>query len=272
MAINPHDRDFMTALCVMSVRAGRLLMQHHSPDGVAHEKKADKSPVTQADKDAEAYLTKELTALAPDIQTIGEEACEATPPTHIAPYFFLIDPLDGTRDFIAGGKDFTVNIGLIAGNTPIAGVIYAPAHNVLYFSGEASAFRMSLTPEEEDFSLTDAQALRTTPPPSKVKVLASRVHRSKETEAFIETLDIDDFVPASSSYKFCLLADGSADIYPRHGRTMEWDTAAGHAIVNAAGGRVMRTDGTDFTYGKLAEGLANPSFIAAAHKDWQNKQ
>ncbi len=270
MAINPHDIDFMTALCKMSVSAGRLLMQHHNVEGVAHESKADKSPVTQADRDAETYLTKELQALAPTIQIIGEEACEIALPDHIAPHFFLIDPLDGTRDFIVGGKDFTVNIGLISGTKPIAGVIYAPAHEVLYFSGQADAYRMALAPDTTDFTLAAATALRTSPTPEKVKVLASRVHRSKETEAFIETLDVEDFVPASSSYKFCLLADGTADIYPRHGRTMEWDTAAGHAIVNAAGGAVTRTDGSCFDYGKLAEGLANPSFIATAHKDWHN--
>lgn len=258
----------MTALVRMSMVAGQIIMRHRDA-GITSERKADKSPVTQADRDAEDYLTQELRALAPDVQIIGEEACAAGLPAHIDDCFFLIDPLDGTREFIAGGKDFTVNIGLINQSQPIAGVIYAPAHEDLFFSGVDCAYRTRLSPTA-DFDLSSALALTTRPPAGALRVLASRSHRSPETDAFIADLDVAAFVPASSSYKFCLLAAGEADLYPRHGRTMEWDTAAGHAIIAAAGGSVCRTDDTPLDYGKKSMNLANPSFIAAAHKDWQN--
>jgi 3'(2'), 5'-bisphosphate nucleotidase len=244
-------------------------MQHYR-NGVEAEEKSDKSPVTQADRDAEDLIERALAALAPDIQMIGEEACSERVPDKLAPHFFLVDPLDGTRDFVAKRKDFTVNIGLISGTAPVAGVIYAPVHEKLYFSGPNSAFMMPMAPEDA-LDMAQAKPLRVGPfPDNGLGVLASRSHRDKKTDALIKRLHVRDVIPAASSYKFCLLAEGRADLYPRHGRTMEWDTAAGHAILNAAGGIVTREDGTPLEYGKLERALDNPSFIAAAHANWQN--
>ena len=259
----------MQALCAAALEAGARIMQHYK-NGVEAEEKSDKSPVTQADRDAEEIIERALAALAPDIQMIGEETCSEHMPDKLAPHFFLVDPLDGTRDFIAKRKDFTVNIGLISGTTPVAGVIYAPVHEKLYFSGPESAFMMPIT-LGETLNIARAETLCVGPfPDNGLGVLASRSHRDKKTDALIKRLHVRDVIPAASSYKFCLLAEGQADLYPRHGRTMEWDTAAGHAILNAAGGIVTCEDGSPLEYGKLERALDNPSFIAAAHANWQD--
>ena len=266
---DPHASLFMQALCKMSLQAGQLIMDHYR-DGVATETKSDKSPVTQADRDAEHLLEQELAVLAPGIQVIGEEACSIALPEKMQDYFFLLDPLDGTRDFIAKGKDFTVNIGLIHNHKPIAGVIYAPVHEKLYFSGDSAAYLIHIAPDGV-LDMSQAQALRVPEmDPTGLRVLASAKHRAKETDELITQLHVKELVGASSSYKFCLLAEGKADLYPRHGRTMEWDTAAGQAILEAAGGIVTQTDDTPLTYAKLERGLDNPSFIAATTRNWQD--
>ncbi len=269
LPFDPHESAFMRALSAAALEAGARIMQHYR-NGVEAEEKSDKSPVTQADRDAEDLIECALAALAPDIQMIGEEACSERVPDKLAPHFFLVDPLDGTRDFVAKRTDFTVNIGLISGNAPVAGVIYAPVHEKLYFSGPNSAFMLPMAPEDT-LDMAQAKPLRVRPfPDNGLGVLASRSHRDKKTDALIKRLHVRDVIPAASSYKFCLLAEGRADLYPRHGRTMEWDTAAGHAILNAAGGIVSCEDGTPLEYGKLERALDNPSFIAAAHANWQD--
>ena len=269
LPFDPHESAFMRALSAAALEAGARIMQHYR-NGVEAEEKSDKSPVTQADRDAEDLIERALAALAPNIQMIGEEACSERVPDKLASHFFLVDPLDGTRDFVAKRNDFTVNIGLISGTAPVAGVIYAPMHEKLYFSGPNSAFMLPVAPEDT-LDMAQAKPLRVGPFPNNgLGVLASRSHRDKKTDALIKRLHVRDVIPAASSYKFCLLAEGRADLYPRHGRTMEWDTAAGHAILNAAGGIVTCEDGTPLEYGKLKRALDNPSFIAAAHANWQN--
>ena len=259
----------MGPLCQMALDAGALIMQHYK-NGVAEETKADKSPVTQADRDAEHLLTARLKELTPGVQIIGEEACSEEMPQHMEGLFYLLDPLDGTRDFVAKRNNFTVNIGLVAGDAPIAGVIYAPVHEKLYFSGSQSAFRLAIAPDG-DLDISQAQAIRANEiAPDGIKVIASRSHRDEKTDQMIASLNVSDTIQAASSYKFCLVADGTADFYPRFGRTMEWDTAAGQAILEAAGGVVTDEDGTRLSYGKLQRGLDNPSFIAAARDNWQD--
>ena len=266
---DPHAPAFMSALCQMALDAGAVIMTHYR-NGVAEEKKADKSPVTQADRDAEILLEAELAKLVPGIQVIGEEACSEQAPDRLDDVFFLLDPLDGTRDFVAKRDNFTVNIGLIHRAFPIAGVIYAPVHEKLYFSGPDCAFRINIAPDGA-LDMSQAVRLETAPlDPGGLNVIASRSHRDEKTDALIEKLNVKEIIGTASSYKFCLLADGTADFYPRFGRTMEWDTAAGQAIVEAAGGVVTFEDGHRFAYGKLERGLDNPSFIAAARANWQD--
>ncbi len=266
---DPHAAAFMSALCQMALDAGGVIMQHYR-DGVAAETKADKSPVTAADRDAEILLEAALGELAPHIQVIGEEACAEQVPDALDNAFFLLDPLDGTRDFVAKRDNFTVNIGLIENKYPIAGVIYAPVHEKLYFSGPDCAYRLAIAPEGK-LDLSAAEKLTTAPlDPAGLNVIASRSHRDEKTDKIIDSLHVKEIIGTASSYKFCLLAEGSADFYPRFGRTMEWDTAAGQAIVEAAGGVVTFEDGERFAYGKLERGLDNPSFIAAARANWQD--
>jgi 3'(2'), 5'-bisphosphate nucleotidase len=268
---DPHAPAFMTALCQMALDAGQLIMTHYR-NGVTSEKKSDESPVTQADRDAETLLENALAELAPDIQVIGEEACAIALPEEVEDCFFLLDPLDGTRAFVAKRKDFTVNIGLIVDKQPVAGVIYAPVHEKLYFSGTQSAHMLHLAPDGA-LDIAKATALRAPAiDPKGLRVIASMSHRAQETDALIADLRVSQTLSAASSYKFCLLAEGVADLYPRHGRTMEWDTAAGQAILESAGGVVTDTQGERLSYGKLSRGLDNPSFIAATAHNWQDAE
>jgi 3'(2'), 5'-bisphosphate nucleotidase len=260
---NPHDPTFTGILARLAIEAGACIM-HHFETGTVAEQKADSSPVTAADREAEAIIEAGLKAHYPDVQIIGEEACEHGVPDSLSSVFFLLDPLDGTKEFVNRRKDFTVNIGLIIDNQPVAGVIYAPAHNTLYLSGADSAF-MAEFEITDTFDASKLRPINTRPTPADgLTVIASKSHMSPETKAFVDTLQVSEMISAGSSLKFCLLAAGKADIYPRHGRTMEWDTAAGHAILNSAGGGVSNLDGTEFTYGKLERGLDNPYFIATA--------
>jgi 3'(2'), 5'-bisphosphate nucleotidase len=267
--LDPHAPAFMHALCQMALDAGAVIMTHYR-NGVAEETKADKSPVTQADRDAELLLERALGQVAPGIQVIGEEACSETAPTQLDELFFLLDPLDGTRDFVAKRDNFTVNIGLVKGQYPIAGVIYAPVHEKLYFSGNDAAYSLTIAPDG-DLDISQAKRLRTQKADADgLIVIASRSHRGEKTDQMIASLNVKETIATASSYKFCLLAEGTADFYPRYGRTMEWDTAAGQAILEAAGGIVTTEDGARFHYGKLERGLDNPSFIAAAADNWQD--
>jgi 3'(2'), 5'-bisphosphate nucleotidase len=227
--------------------------------GCAAEVKADGSPVTEADRRAEAIILSRLGTAYPDIPILAEEeACAGRVPD-ITDTFFCVDPLDGTRGFVERNGEFTVNIALVEKGRATAGVIYAPDSHLLYYGaiGEG-AFR------RRDGSGADPIRART-PPPQGLTVLASRT-TADATAARLSHLPVACFEPSSSSLKFCLLAEGAADLYPRYGPTMEWDTAAGQAILEAAGGRVMALSGDEeagpLRYGNADRGFANPHFIA----------
>lgn len=223
--------------------------------------KSDRSPVTEADAAAEAIILEGLRTLAPSTPVIAEESACAGDVPDVGDTFFLVDPLDGTREFINGGGDFTVNIALIRAGRPVVGVVYAPAASLFYSAAEGEAFRAAVN---RKFELVGHERLRVRVAPDRgLTAVASRSHRSPETDAFLATLNIADFAPAGSSLKFCLIAEGAADVYPRLGRTMEWDTAAGQAVLEAAGGVVLEfPDGPALAYGKKARGFDNPHFIA----------
>ena len=217
--------------------------------GAAVREKADRSPVTDADEAANALIVARLRALTPDIPIIAEESVAAGDIPAIGPRFWLVDPLDGTREFIADRDEFTVNIALIEEGRPTLGVVGVPARNELY--GGAADLGA--------WSENGPIAARPVPDTDPLAV-ASRSHGSIETEAWLDNHGITHTIRAGSSVKFCRLAEGAADLYPRFGRTMEWDTAAGHAVLVAAGGSVRILDGTDLLYGK--PGFENPHFIA----------
>ena len=251
------SKEYLDALIAICREAGTVIMGYYH-GGYETQHKLDKSPVTDADIAANALIIQQLQALDPNIPIIAEEdevRLEATS------QFWLVDPLDGTRAFVAGEPEFTVNIGLIQNASPVLGVIYAPAQQLMYYGQiGVGAFRAQ--------GPGAAQPIQVRPKPAGgLTVVRSKSHPSKTTEAFLQTLEIKELISGSSSIKFCQVAEGSADIYPRFGRTMEWDTAAGHAILNAAGGFVETASGEPLLYGK--NGFENPHFIA--YGDIQSK-
>jgi 3'(2'),5'-bisphosphate nucleotidase len=257
-------------LASIAQEAGRAIMDIYGRDFAAATK-ADSSPVTEADVAAEKLILQALAGHFPHIPVVAEEQAAAGHIPHIASGFFLVDPLDGTKEFISRNGEFTVNIGRIENGVPVSGVVYAPALNEMFLGriGEG-AFKAKVTPDEAveagSFTSIACRAL----PAEGATILASRSHRDAETEAFIATVKTASLISAGSSLKFCRLAEGKADLYPRFGRTMEWDTAAGHAVLLAAGGSMTKADGSPFTYGKADEKFANPSFIARG-RGWRGE-
>ena len=224
--------------------------------------KDDKSPVTEADRLGEAVILDGLKAAFPDVPVLAEEAVSAGHVPAIGRRFFLVDPLDGTREFIKRNGEFTVNIGLVEDGVPVAGAVYAPVVDMMMSADAAGAREAVLRPDEPYDSVSWRPVTARQAPPAGLTVVASRSHRDADTDAYLATIDVGEIRSAGSSLKFCLVARGAADLYPRFGPTMEWDTAAGHAVLARAGGSVRRLDGAPFIYGKTADGYRNPGFIA----------
>ena len=249
------------ALAAIAIEAGALIMDVYATDfDVAS--KDDTSPVTEADEKAEALILKALRELAPDIPVLAEEAAAAGKIPDIGDRFYLVDPLDGTKEFINKRGEFTVNIALIEHGRPVMGVVYAPALDRLFVADNvSSAWQASAKPGAAVPSEAERTPLRIRKAPEALTAIASKSHRTPETDAFLEKFEVGEIISAGSSLKFCLIAAGEADLYPRMGRTMEWDTGAGQAVVEAAGGRVLQEDGAPLLYGKAERGYDNPHFI-----------
>jgi 3'(2'), 5'-bisphosphate nucleotidase len=257
-------------LARIALAAGPAVMAEYAHGGPARAK-GDGSPVTAADEKAEATIRERLAAWAAPIPIVAEEATAAGAPMIVAERFVLVDPLDGTREFIARNGEFTVNVALIERGQPIAGAVYAPALARLWFAG-ARAFACAV-PVGADLPPPEAwRALKVRAAPPALTALASRSHCDAPTEAFLAGLPIADRRSAGSSLKFCVIAEGEGDVYPRFGPTMEWDTAAGDAVLRAAGGTTLAVEGGPLLYGKIAAGLRNGGFVAwgdpraAAHR------
>jgi 3'(2'), 5'-bisphosphate nucleotidase len=238
-------------------------MAHYASDDIANWTKEDHSPCTAADQDTERFILAELARDMPNIPVVAEESAVDGRTPKIGAHFFLVDPLDGTKEFLSRNGEFTVNIAEIENGVPVRGVVYAPAKNRLFFGEmQSGAFELGLrSGAGPDWSKARPIHVRK-PAADGMIAVASRSHRDSKTDEYLAHYNVKDFVTAGSSLKFCLVAAGEADIYPRHGRTMEWDTAAGHAVLNAAGGSVTKLDGAPFLYGKASEGFANPFFVA----------
>jgi 3'(2'), 5'-bisphosphate nucleotidase len=245
----------------LALSAGAKILEIYASGEMDTQAKADQSPVTAADLAADAVIAAGLAAAYPDIPAVTEEAAESHAQQGLS-RFFLVDPLDGTKEFIQRRGEFTVNIALIEDGIPVAGVVYAPAKGRLFVTRGDGAVEMAVVDGAVDPS--SARALHVTVPDNAaLTVVASKSHRDQATDDYIARFNVADFKSAGSSLKFCLLAAGEADFYPRLGRTMEWDTAAGHAVLRAAGGTVLRFDDhAAFTYGK--PGYENPFFLAMA--------
>ncbi len=240
-------------LAGIGAEAGKVVMRHYDA-GCERREKADRSPVTDADEEAEKLILAALGQAFAGVPVVAEEEAAAGRIAQVGRRFFLVDPLDGTKEFLSGNGEFTVNIAEVVDGVPVRGVVYAPAKGRMFLGDGTRAFEM-----QPDLSGARAITVRDVPADGLTAV-GSRSHGDEETMAFLKQFPVKAFVSAGSSLKFCLVAAGEADLYPRHGRTMEWDTAAGHAVLTAAGGSVRRWDGGPFTYGK--PGFENPPFVA----------
>lgn len=246
----------MTALIDVAHEAGKVVMRHRAA-GVTAETKADKSVVTAADREAEEIILKVLAEVAPDIPVVAEEESSAGRQPVVSDRFFLVDPLDGTKEFLSGGEDFTVNIALIEHGMPVLGVVYAPAEGVMWW-GDAEGAHRAEWPIEGARGETRTVGCATCG--AAPRAVASKSHATPETETYLTHCNAGERVSIGSSLKFLLVADGKADLYPRAGPTMEWDTAAGDAVLRAAGGMTFGLDGAPLAYGKPH--YFNPGFVA----------
>ena len=251
----------VTVMRKLSLEAGDKIMEIYGRDDFEVKSKSDDSPVTAADEAADAIISAGLRAAFPDVALITEE--QAATHTESAANFIIVDPLDGTKEFIKRRGDFTVNIAYVENGTPIRGVVYAPAKDRMFYTGADGVTVEEIGPfDRKKQGLTKPIRVKT-PDNDALVVVASKSHRDQATDDYISKYATTDMTGAGSSLKFCLVAAGEADLYPRLGRTMEWDTAAGHAVLNGAGGAVVRFDDhTPLKYGKPI--YENPFFIAYA--------
>ena len=252
--------DLLPDIVRIARGASRVILEYY--DGrIAVDEKRDGSPVTAADRAAEDYIVPELRRLTPDVPVVAEESVHDGKVPEVGDgRFWLVDPLDGTKEFINRNGDFTVNIALVERRTPLLGVVMTPVDGTAW-AGLVGPDGGAGTAWEED-AAGNRRAIRVRRPgPDGLTVVASRSHRSKELEDYIASLaQVKESVSRGSALKFCLVARGEADHYPRTSPTMEWDTAAGHALLLAAGGSMTAFDGTPFRYGK--KDFLNGWFIA----------
>ena len=259
MTITPSP--FVQSLIDLSIRAGREILAIYATDFSAKEK-GDLTPVTEADEAAERIILAGLAKIDAGVPVISEEAAAAGHIPEVSKQFFLVDPLDGTKEFISRNGEFTVNIALVEDGVPVAGIVYAPALGRIFW-GEAGKGAAQGSVANDQAGGWTKLGVRLQPDDGAT-VVASRSHRDQATDDYLKTIKVKSLASAGSSLKFCLVAAAEADIYPRFGRTMEWDTAAGHAVLLAAGGKVLTVDGPVLTYGKRQRGYDNPGFIASA--------
>ena len=245
----------------LALQAGARIMDIYQAEDFDVRAKSDESPVTAADEAADALISEGLRAAFPDLPLITEE--QAASHAQAARTFLIVDPLDGTKEFVQRRGDFTVNIAYVENGVPLHGVVYAPAKGRLFHTTADGRAVEERGPFGDRPGQTMPIGVNPVPDNRGLMVVASKSHRDAATDDYIAQYAVRDMTSAGSSLKFCLVATGEADLYPRLGRTMEWDTAAGDAILRGAGGEVVRFDDhTPLTYGK--PGFENPFFIAYA--------
>ena len=256
------DFDKMeTVFRTLALQAGARIMEIYDADDFEVKAKSDDSPVTEADEAADALISAGLRAAFPEVTLVTEE--QAASHSETAASFLIVDPLDGTKEFIKRRGDFTVNIAYVVDGVPVRGVVFAPAKARLFYTDAEGRSVEEVGPFSEGKKGSVKGISVSDPDNSALLVVASKSHRDAATDAYIGKYETADMKSAGSSLKFCLVATGEADIYPRLGRTMEWDTAAGDAVLRGAGGQMVRfEDHAPFTYGK--PGYENPFFIAYA--------
>ena len=243
----------------LALEAGDRIMDIYNAEAFEVKVKSDNSPVTEADEAADALISDGLRAEFPDVLLVTEE--QAASHVQKADSFLIVDPLDGTKEFVHRRGDFTVNIAYVENGVPTRGVVYAPARARMFFTLADGRSVEEAGPFDRETTGAHSPIQVSRPDNGALMVVASKSHRDQATDDYIGKYAVKDMKSAGSSLKFCLIATGEADIYPRVGRTMEWDTAAGHAVLHGAGGKVVRYDDhSPLTYGKAD--YANPFFIA----------
>jgi 3'(2'),5'-bisphosphate nucleotidase len=260
----PPDHAALARDLIPAVLAAGACLLRWRAEGVAAEQKGDGSPVSRADREAEAIIEAALARVAPHLPIIAEEAVSAGRIPAFGSAAFLVDALDGTREYLHGGDDFTVNIALVEDSAPVFGLVLAPASGRLFVTTGAGRAAQAVVPPgrlAEALQPVLSPIATAAPDPRALRVLSSRSHRSRETEAFLARFQIASDTRIGSSVKFGLIAAGEADLYPRFGPTSAWDIAAGHAVLAAAGGSVKDLQGQGLRYGK--PGFDNPHFVAA---------
>jgi 3'(2'),5'-bisphosphate nucleotidase len=259
------DRDEVAEIFAdLVVEAAVAVMFVYAGDAHARQK-PDKSMVCDADERAEAIILKGLAERLPALPVVAEEAASRGEKPCCGRAFILVDPVDGTREFLNRNGEFTINIGLIIDGVPCVGAVYAPALGRLWLAGE-HAYVCDVQPGEKLPPISERRQISVrTAPADGMTALASRSHADPKTEAFLANLPIANCRSAGSSLKFCIVAEGEADVYPRFAPTMEWDTAAGDAVLRAAGGTVLDESGGALLYGKADAQYRNGSFVAWGH-------
>ena len=247
-------------LAKAALAAGPAVMEEYDR-GCSVASKEDGSPVTSADHRAEAIICEYLASLAPMPPVCAEESMAAGAQAQVAERFLLVDPLDGTREFLAGNGEFTINVALVERGAPVSGAVYAPAIGRLWVGGE-TAFACEAPVGAALPGEGSRRRIRTRSAPTNLVAFASRSHLDPKSDSFLKRLPIGETRFAGSSLKFCLIAEGLGDVYPRFAPTMEWDTAAGDAVLRAAGGGVFDPSGLLLSYGKVGAGLRNGPFVA----------
>lgn len=257
----------LEALAELALAAGREIMAIWRR-GVVAQEKLDGSPVTIADQKAEALIEAGLAKLAPGVPMIGEEAVSEGRVPARERAWFLVDPLDGTKEFVSPDDtgEFTVNIAWIEAGAPLLGVVYAPKSGRLYLGGPDGAWRQDCQQESASPCGPRVPIRVAERPADQLRCVASRRSSDEATEAFIQRAGAVERRPVSSSLKFCILAEGEADLYPRLGPTNEWDLAAGHAVLAAAGGGVITVDGAPLRYRAEGAEFLVPRFVAYGGK------
>jgi 3'(2'), 5'-bisphosphate nucleotidase len=232
-------------------------------DAVERRSKADESPVSAADEASEAVIVEGVSRLLPGVPIVAEESVARLAAVSLEPSFISVDPLDGTKEFLAGRDEYTVNVAIVTHGTPIAGLIAAPKQGLLWrgiVGGRAD--RLQLKIDGANSQTSGATPIRTRKTPKALKVATSRSHLDKDSETLLTKLPVGERYPCGSSVKFCFIAQGDVDLYPRLAPTREWDIAAGLAILAAAGGKVTAPDGAQLRFGRRSEEFLVPGFIA----------
>jgi 3'(2'), 5'-bisphosphate nucleotidase len=255
--------ELVEPIAALANEAGQAILAVYATDFDVQAKNDD-SPLTQADLASHRCIVAGLKALTPDVPIISEES--GLPPFEVRsqwPRYWLIDPLDGTREFVNRNGEFTVNIALIESHRPVFGVVHVPVQHKTYIGceGRGAELRAAGAPPVPLHVATESAR--------PVRVVGSRSHRGSSLDAFLARLGESDMVPMGSSLKFCIVAEGRADVYPRLGPTSEWDTAAAQAVVEQAGGKVLELDGKPLSYNRKSE-ILNPWFVVvgAGDRDW----